>query len=143
MKKILFIAFFLFSTCCFAQKFQFGAKAGVNISNFTGGNFEDVEKKSLVGFHGGLYLRFSLPKISIQSETMISTQGAKIDSINGSYNWKLTYITVPVMLQYRFASSIFLEAGPQFGFKIDEEIGDQTIENFANELDLSFGVGLG
>ena len=77
MKKILSVVVFLISTSSFSQKFQFGAKAGVNISNFTGGNFEDVEKKALMGFHGGIFFRFELLNFSIQPEAMISTQAAK------------------------------------------------------------------
>ena len=53
MKKILTVIVLLISSTVYSQKFQFGAKAGVNISNFTGGDFEAVKKKALVGFHGG------------------------------------------------------------------------------------------
>ena len=143
MPKYLVIIAMLFSTIVSAQKFQFGAKAGINVSNFTGGDFDDVEKKALVGFHGGLYLRFDLANLSIQPVAMISTQGAKIDSVSGSYNWKLTYINVPVMVQYRFAGGIYIEAGPQVGFKIDDNIPNQTIDEFINGLDFSIAGGLG
>ena len=37
MPKYLVIVAMLFSTIVSAQKFQFGAKAGINVSNFTGG----------------------------------------------------------------------------------------------------------
>ena len=74
---------------------------------------------------------------------MISTQGAKIDSVSGSYDWRLTYINVPVMAQYRFASGFYIEAGPQVGFMIDEEIENETLKDFAKGLDLSIAGGLG
>ena len=67
MKKILTVIVLLISSTVYSQKFQFGAKAGVNISNFTGGDFEAVKKKALVGFHGGIYLRFSIANFSIQA----------------------------------------------------------------------------
>ena len=143
MKKILTVIVLLISSTVYSQKFQFGAKAGVNISNFTGGDFEAVKKKALVGFHGGIYLRFSIANFSIQPEAMISTQGAKIDSVSGSYDWRLTYINVPVMAQYRFASGFYIEAGPQVGFMIDEEIENETLKDFAKGLDLSIAGGLG
>ncbi|MEO8404535.1 MAG: porin family protein [Chitinophagaceae bacterium] len=142
MKKIIVIAFVLSSTLSFAQV-QFGIKAGANISNFNGGDFDAVKKKALVGFHGGVYLNFPLANLSIQPEAMISTQGAKIDSVSGSYNWKVTYVTVPVVLQYRFNSGFFLEAGPQVAFKISEDIENKTISNFAKDLDLAAVGGLG
>lgn len=143
MKKILLAVAILLSVGTYAQKFQLGAKAGVNISNFTGGDFDAVKKKALVGFHGGLFLRFSVLKFSIQPEMMISTQGAKIDSVSGSYNWKITYATIPVMLQYKFPGGFFFEAGPQVAFKISDNIEDESIGAFAKNLDLSVAGGLG
>ncbi|HEX7845370.1 MAG TPA: porin family protein [Chitinophagaceae bacterium] len=144
MKKILLAIAIFFSATSFAQNFQLGAKAGANVSNFTGGDFDDVKKKAVVGFHGGLYLRFSFANFSIQPEAMISTQGAKIDSLNGkTYDWKVTYVTIPVMVQYRFPGGIFIEGGPQVGFKISDEIKDETIGDFAKNLDLSLAAGLG
>ncbi len=143
MRNIILLLACVFSTTCIAQKFQFGAKAGVNISNFTGGNFEDVEKNSLIGFHGGVFFRFQFLGFGLQPEAMISTQGARIDSVNGSYDWKLTYINIPVMAQYRFPSGFYIEAGPQVGFMIDDQVENETIENFINELDLGLAAGFG
>jgi hypothetical protein len=143
MKRSIAIIILLFSLSAGAQVFQFGIKAGANFSNFSGGNFDDVKKKSIVGFHGGIYGRFNFAGFSLQPEAMISTQGARIDSVSGSYDWKVTYVTVPIMLQYRFPTGIFLEAGPQVGFKVSEDIEGQTIEDFAKGLDLSFAGGVG
>src|ERR1700741_2835489 len=101
MKRIIFIL--LLSSASYtllAQNFSAGIKAGANIANFTGGNFDAVDKKALVGFHGGGFLNFSLGAISLQPELLISTQGARIDSVHGSYDWKVTYAAVPVMLKY-------------------------------------------
>ncbi len=143
MKKILFAVLFLWAANVNAQKFQLGAKAGLNISNFTGGDFDDVKKKALLGFHGGLYLRFGVANFSIQPEALISTQGAEIDSVSGSYKWKVTYVNLPVMVQYRFSNGFFLEGGPQVGFKISDDIEDETIGEFAKNLDLSLALGIG
>ena len=143
MKRIILALLLLSGTACFAQHLTGGIKAGVNITNFTGGNFDAVKKKSNVGFHGGGFLNIAFGSLSIQPEALISTQGAKIDSVNGSYDWKLTYVTVPIMVKYRMTSGFYLEAGPQFGFKVGEDIGNTTIDNFAKDLDLSIGAGLG
>jgi len=144
MKKTIFVSLAcLASTIIFAQNFTAGVKAGVNFSNFTGGDFESVEKKALVGFHGGGFLSFSLGAIYLQPEVLISTQGARIDSANGSYDWRITYAAVPVMFKYRSAGGFYLEAGPQFSFKISDNVENESIENFLNDLDLSAGAGLG
>ncbi len=143
MKKLLIILFLLGGTASFAQKFSAGIKAGANFSNFTGGNFDEVKKKAIVGFNGGGFLNFSFGALSLQPEALVSTQGARIDSVNKSFDWKVTYATIPVMLKYRTMGGFYLEAGPQFGFKISEETDDETIKDFAKNLDLSAGVGLG
>jgi hypothetical protein len=143
MKKSFLIITLIIAISCSGQSFQFGAKAGANISNFTGGDFEDVKKKSLVGFHGGVYFRFQFLGFALQPEAFISSQGARIDSVSGSYDWRITYINVPIMAQYRFPTGLYIEAGPQFGFKIDEDIENETLENFAKGLDLSAAAGIG
>jgi hypothetical protein len=143
MKKMIILALLFTGLFAGAQKVQFGVKAGANVSNFMGGNFDAVEKKALVGFHGGAFLNFSFVGFAIQPEAMISTQGAKIDSVSGSYDWKITYVNVPVMAQYRFPGGFFVEAGPQVGFKISENIADKTVENFIKGLDLSGAAGFG
>lgn len=144
MKRvILFCLSFTLITTTFAQRFQLGLKAGANISNFTGGNFSAVKKKALIGVHAGAYINFRVANFSIQPEAIISTQGAKIDSVSGSYDWKITYANIPVMAQYRFSSGIYLEAGPQVGFKISDNLADNSLEDFAKGLDLSAAAGLG
>lgn len=144
MKKLLILAVLALAlTQSHAQHFQLGVKAGPNISNFTGGNFDAVKKKALVGVHAGTYLRIKFGNFAIQPEAMISTQGAKIDSLPGVHDWKITYINVPVLLQYYFNKSFYLEAGPQVGFVTNQDFADQTIRDFANDLDLSIAMGFG
>lgn len=141
MKKTILAFLLLAGTTGFAQNITGGIKAGVNVSNFTGGNFDAVEKKALVGFHGGGYLNFALGAISIQPEVLVSTAGAKFEDIDDKVT--LTYISVPVMVKFKAAGGFYIEAGPQVGFKISEDTKDQTIDNFAKDLDLSVGAGLG
>src|SRR5690606_3269590 len=124
-----------------AQSFKFGPKAGLNISNYTGDN---VESDALVGFHLGGLLNFGLGNVfSIQPEVLFSTQGAKIKGGLEDYEFKTNYVSVPVMLKARTAGGFYIELGPQVAFKTGEKIGDQTISDFANDLDVAAGGGLG
>ena len=143
MKKTIVALSLLITTASFAQNFSAGIKAGANFSNFTGGDFDAVKKKAIVGFHGGGFLNFSFGALSLQPELLVSTQGARIDSANKSYDWKVTYATVPVLLKFRSAGGFYLEAGPQVGFKLSENVSDETIKDFAKGLDLSAAAGLG
>ena len=142
MKKWIFALSMLAVTSAYSQSFSGGIKAGANFTNFNGGNFDAVKKKAIVGFHGGGFLNFGFGALSLQPEVLISTQGARIDSANKSYDWKLTYVTVPVMLKFN-PGIFYFEVGPQFGFKLSEDVSDETIGDFAKNLDVSAGVGLG
>jgi hypothetical protein len=143
MKKILFIVAILLSNISFAQKFRAGIKTGFNVSSFTGTDLGTVTKKAIFGLHGGGYLNFSISKFSLQTEALVSTQGAKLDSLTGSGILKLTYLAVPIMLRYRSMFGIVAEIGPQFGFKLDEKVGNSTINDFGKNLDLGFAAGIG
>ena len=144
MKKSILFIFLLAGTASFAQHFELGAKAGVNISNFTGAsNASDLKANSYVGFHAGGFVSLFLGNsFAIQPEVLLSTQGAKVDNGISKKDYKLTYINVPVLLKFRSAGGFYLEAGPQIGFKVNEKV-DGTSEDFAKSTDLSIAGGLG
>jgi len=144
MKKLLFAALLLSSSHLFSQGFQLGIKAGANLSNFTGGDFSNVDKKALVGFQAGAFMGFLFgDHLSLNPEVLFSSQGAKFKNAGSDENFKLYYINVPVLLKYRFTGGFYLEAGPQVGFKVSESIPNSTIKTFAKNLDLSVAGGLG
>ncbi|MBO9572002.1 MAG: PorT family protein [Chitinophagaceae bacterium] len=144
MKKLIIVPLMILSMGVFAQKFQFGLKAGANISNFTGLKWENVDTKARVGFHGGAFLNFLLgDNFMISPEVLFSSQGAKLESAGHSENFDVSYLAIPVMLRYRFTGGFYLEAGPQFSFKLNENVPDQSVENFAKSSDVGIGMGLG
>lgn len=125
----------------FAQTFGFGPKAGVNLSNYQGGN---IQTEAKAGYHFGGMLNFGFGNVfSIQPEVLFSTLGAKVESSGSEEDFKINYLTVPVMLKFRTRSGFYLEAGPQAGFRLSESVPDQTIDHFAKNLDISLGAGLG
>lgn len=138
-KTVLILATILFFGSAQSQGISAGLKAGVNITNFRG-DFGNVDKESMTGFHAGGFLNFRLLGISLQPELLISTAGAKLE--DGS-SYKLTYLAMPVMLKYRMLLGLYFEAGPQFSFKLGEDVGDKTVNNFAKDLDLSAAIGAG
>lgn len=145
MKGRRIIYAIVLSVLCFAgvnaQSIKFGPKVGLNISNYTGDN---VESNALMGFHLGGLLNFGLGNVfSIQPEVLFSTQGAKIKGGLEDYEFKTNYVSIPVMLKARTAGGFYIELGPQVAFKTGENIGDKTITDFANDLDVAAGAGLG
>lgn len=129
------------STITFSQSFSFGPKAGINISNYTGGN---IDSKALVGYQIGGILNYGFGKnFSIQPEVLFSTQGAKVVDGGIKSDFKISYLTIPVMLKLKTNSGFYIEAGPQIGFRTSSDVPDQTINNFAKNLDVAVGAGLG
>lgn len=144
MKTMITVALLSLGIVVQAQRLQLGLKAGANINNFTGANFDDARQNALVGFHGGLYASVFVGKhFAIQPEAMISTTGSKVEDAGQVENYKLTYVAVPVMIKFITNGGFFVEAGPQVGFKISEDVPDQTIGQFAKNLDLAVAGGLG
>ncbi len=136
MKKITFtlMACTLFSAAIYAQTpdIKIGAKAGVNFSNFSGG---EADTKMKTGFHvGGLVEIFINEKFSIQPELLYSSQGAKLktqtmeiieaaNKLNAKVDLKMTldYINVPIMAKYYVAEGFSVQAGPQIGILVKAE----------------------
>jgi hypothetical protein len=144
MKKLLIAALLFASTGAMAQKFQLGLKGGANISNFTQMPINDVKKSAIVSFVGGGFINFMIgDNFSIQPEALFTTQGVKIDSGAGNANYKVNYLSIPVMAKLKFNSGLFIEAGPQVSFKLGEDVPNSNIDNFAKNLDLAVGAGLG
>jgi len=143
MRNLILLPLLVLSFACYSQSVGLGLKAGANISNFSNADFGDLKSKALFSFHGGAYLNIGLGNIYIQPELLVSTIGAKLDSATGSDKLKLTYLSVPVMVKYKGASAVYFEIGPQFSFKLSEDLGNQSINNFAKDLDLSAAAGIG
>jgi hypothetical protein len=143
MKRMFFLATLLISISAFSQNFQVGIKAGVNISNFKGGSFDSIKNNTLVGFHAGGFLRFKFGNFAIQPEALVSTQGAKLEYLGNEKDYKITYINIPILAQYETDGGFYVEAGPQFGFKISEDVPSSTVEDFAKSTDVAIALGLG
>lgn len=152
--KNLFIAcFFLISVKGFSQSFfgqitdrlHFGVRAGANFSDFANANFET---EGLLGFHAGAIVGFRISdSFSIEEEFLFSQQGAKLKGglLDGK-NVKLSYVTVPILLKYKSPIGLFVEAGPQVGILVDEDVkalGVPSDTDFAEKIDAGITGGIG
>ena len=147
MKKLFLGAAIAVSSLTFAQ--QFGAKAGVNVSNLSSDNSLDTNTKT--GFYAGLLMNAPIAQdFSIQPEVLYNSVGSKYTSAVGSRTLTLDYITVPVMFQYNLVPQFYLEAGPEFGFLVSAKnklesgswSGTQEL-NKDNFNAFNFGLGIG
>ena len=124
------------------SKLEFGITAGGNASNFNKANFAT---DPLPGFQAGLTIAYKFsPNFMVQEEFLYVMQGAKVkNGILGGQQIKLSYAAVPILFKYRTNSGFFVEAGPQAGFKVKEDIGRLTDTKFANKIDFGMVGGLG
>jgi opacity protein-like surface antigen len=121
MKKVVLIAVIALLSLgnVNAQDVRFGAKTGLNLSNFKGDDVENTETKT--GFNIGAFLEIGLSDtFTFQPELLFSTQGVKAEDSEGSDSFeqiiKVNYLNVPLMLKYAVSDKFTLEFGPQVGF---------------------------
>jgi hypothetical protein len=124
------------------DKMEFGLTAGGNASNFTSANFPT---DPLPGFQAGLTVAYKFTNnFMVQEEFLYAMQGAKVKGgILGTQDIKLSYASVPILLKYRTNSGLFVEAGPQAGFKVKEDIGGITDAKFFKKVDFGMVGGVG
>ena len=143
MKKVLLIAVIalLSLSNVNAQDVKFGAKTGLNLSNYTG-DVENSETK--IGFNIGAFVEIGLSdKFTFQPELLFSTQGAKSEDSEGSDSFEQTikanYLNVPLMLKYAVSDKFALEFGPQIGFLLSaNREGTQTFDGNTDIINEDF-----
>ena len=143
MLKNLFVAMLVLTMQPAFAQLQLGLKAGANFSNFTGGDFQNIETESLTRPYVGAYVRWRFANnLGLQPEVLFSEQGAKLTSGAEEFDAKASYINIPIMLQYHFGN-LYAELGPQVGFKLDEDTPDGASDDFIKSNDVALAVGLG
>lgn len=152
MKKLLACGFLLLSINAFSQGFikgltqrlSFGLKAGGNYSNYTNTDGQ-FTSDGLASFHAGALVDFKLTKnLYFQEEFLFSTQGAKIkDDVFGKNNVQVSYLAVPVLLQFRTNIGLYIEAGAQTSLRLGDNLNKTTYSQFAKQLDMGVAGGIG
>jgi len=121
---------------------QFGLKAGINASNFSG-DLKDNKMRN--GLHIGFVSEIIISdKFSLQPELLYSAQGYKDETPGAFSKQKFDYVNLPVLVKYYVANNISIEAGPQVGYLINainrNNDGNTTIPE---QSKVDFGVDLG
>jgi hypothetical protein len=127
MKKVfLFILVFNISiSALHAQSFKVGLKAGTDINKITGKSFKD---EFSFGYHVGGFADIGLTsRFGIQPEVLFSqvkadtgSQFSQIYQFNNVSEIKLSYLKIPLILNYMPNKFVSLQVGPQYGILIDQ-----------------------
>lgn len=136
-----------------AQDLGFGIKGGLNFSSFSGTDAEEFDFEGRTGYHLGLTMELPLGgNFALQPEVLYSTLGAKTNQVvldeATNADFRVDYISVPVLVKYYLIGGLNLEAGPQFSWnaksEIDGDFDDEVRQEFedANSFDVGGAVGL-
>ena len=159
MRKIftaaIVAATMLFSTSSAQAQVKFGLKGGLNVTNMSL-NSEVFDADNQTGFFIGPTVKFTLPIVGlgIDASALYDQRDAKItvDDNGASVESKIKNqsINIPINLRYGVGlgstASVYLFAGPQFGFNVGDK--NQSIFKDMGEWRLksstfSVNVGLG
>ena len=143
MKKIaiIIVITILGLTNTYAQKVEFGAKAGLNLAFITGDDTEGFKPNT--DFHFGVMAEWQISdKFALQPEIVYSGQGSDIN-IESEGRISLNYLNVPIMGKYYVIKGLSIEAGPQIGFLLSTKGGSVNYKDFLKTTDygVNFGVG--
>lgn len=121
MRKVIFLLLICLPFTMMGQDFSYGARAGLNLSNYQGDKDGGDYKP---GAYGGLFISYQINDIiSLQTEATYSMLGFK-DRIAGEYaTISLDYITVPLLFQFtlRNYEKFKFAFGPQAGYLLRDD----------------------
>lgn len=150
---ILFLSFITNAQEKDAKRFQFGARSGVNISTIAGEDKDFDNPDAIVGFYTGLVVEAKLSdRFSLLGEVFYSRQGFEFgeseDKDDFDPQFQVDYIQVPVLFKVNIFKGISAHAGPQFGFKVNEEYdtdifgsGGDTDTDYFEDFDFQVVTG--
>lgn len=120
-----------------AQGVSFGVKGGANFSNVK----SDFDSDNVTSLHVGAFVELNLvPSFSIQPELLYSSQGAKVEGFD---DIKTDYINIPVMARfYVLPKVVSIDAGPQFGFLVNDNYSDIGADYKAKNFDFAVAGGV-
>lgn len=145
MKKLVLLVIAIVTcTTVSAQKFEWGVKAGVNLSGITG---VSVRSDMRLGYTAGLFgqVNTCVDGLGVAAELLVSSNGA----VGGGEKavWEETYINLPIMATYRVWNNLSVKAGVQPAILLGASVGGISTtaagaNNLQNSFDLSIPVGV-
>ena len=158
---IALVCMLMASGTAMAQKnFTFGPKVGVDYTHWWGKNIND---ESALNYQAGVFMEYRLNnKFAIAPEVVFAAHNRpKMEWQDWWMNeypardvittYHTNYINIPVMLKYYATSSLSIDLGPQFGFKVYDKYTDKWEEDGKKmkvkqnmyHRNFDFGIGLG
>jgi hypothetical protein len=134
--KILLLSAFIGLVSNAASAQAFGVRAGANISDISGNGLNTSAK---TGLYVGVYKEIPLVKslLFIQPEIQYSQEGFSTENAKDT---KIDYLTVPILAKIYAVKLLSFETGPQFGFKVSDNVDYTDVNSFVPSW--AFGMSL-
>ena len=159
MKKLLMILAVAAISLSAAAQVQFGAKVGVDATNFWG---ENVPHGMKLGYQAGLLMEYKFTdKVAVAPEVVFAAQGgefklaksllgvdlSKLGLSDPKVTYNTNYINVPVMFKYYVVPDFAIDFGPQIGFNVYSKYSIEHVKDAIDFQDatntIDFGLGQG
>ena len=160
MKKILLMAAVaVMSVGSALAQFNFGAKAGFDLTNFNGSDLTNGMKPS---YSVGVFAEYKFcDKFGVAPEVMFASQGGKAKTkgsmwslpVSESLTFNTNYVNIPVMLKWYPTSDLSIDFGPQVGINVYSKItyeaslagesGKETTDVKDDTKNVDFALGIG
>ena len=148
MKKgfLVVVLFILGISTSQAQLLKFGVKGGLNFANYTGGDVDGFDFKSITSYHAGVVAEIKIfENFALQPELLYSTQGSELEGFGEQVKNELGYLSLPVLAKfYLTKDKLSLELGPQASVLVSErnevDAGDSNTFDFAVAGGLSYKI---
>ena len=112
------------SSTAFSQSFKVGIKGGTTINKITGKSFKE---QFTFGYHLGGFATISFGKIGIQPEVLFnqvnvdtSSTFSSVYQFNKVGKVKLSYLSIPLLLNINANKFVTVQVGPQFGILMNK-----------------------
>lgn len=125
-----------------AQLLKFGVKGGLNFANYTGGDVDGFDFKSITSYHAGVVAEIKIfENFAIQPELLYSTQGSELEGFGEQVKNELGYLSLPVLAKfYLTKDKLSLELGPQASVLVSER--NEVDAKDSNTFDFAVAGGL-
>lgn len=148
-----------------SKKIEWGLRGGLNLSNTsagfgTGNTFRDPSFK--LGLLGGITLQVTMSNaLRLQPEIAFSSEGSLQEGLIGNvsdnkyvlvFTTQLSFLNIPLMLQYNEGKGFYAETGPQLGILLNARLtnafpaagapSETTISDTKNAV-MSWATGFG
>ena len=106
-------------------KIQFGVRAGANISKINGDDDYYIFS-SKIGYFGGFVAKYPLSReFALQGEVYYNMIGSKSKNQPNveafRVNNKITYVSVPILIQFKISPEFYVETGPEIAINLSSK----------------------